>query len=89
MTNEQRRHSEEWRPPWPKNHPESLDWRVSRLEETADHHSDRIDELSARPSIPSAHWVRVACLLCLLLFGLTGHLSPDQVKALALKALGL
>ena len=92
MTDKQQRLSAAWPPNWRPSDPDSLDWRTSRLEVAADAHEDRITALESRPRLPdleSLPWPRILGLLALLGLGLTGHVSPEQLRALALKALGL
>lgn len=86
------RHSSEWPPPLPKDHPTALDWRVSRLEQTIDRHSDHIEELHESPVHKVAHalpWLRIIGLCGLLVLGLGGHLSPEQIRAILLRMVGL
>jgi hypothetical protein len=85
MRKRRERLSASWPPPFPKNHPTSLDWRVTRLEE-------HVDEILERPSLPDVGgwpWMRIIGVLLLLGLGARGHLSWEQVAQLVGRMFGL
>lgn len=72
-------------PPHVRNDPEVINWRL-------DDHGRRIGELEARPHLPKLDrvpWLQLAGLLALLILGALGHLSPADMKGLALRSLGM
>ena len=59
--------------------PRVLDWRVTRLEEIAEHHQhSKLD----RPHMPDPSWLPVVGVALALILGLTGLASPAEMKSL-------
>ena len=72
--------SREW-PPALRQNADVHEWRLSEAEKAI----DQINERHAIPSIPSKEAIGYGLLLIL---GLSGHLSPETIKAVAFKLLG-
>ena len=86
MTPPHRRLSGEWPPPFPRDHPQSLDWRTTRLEESHDQLNDRVDHIERRPHLPdfsSLPWLQIVGLLLLIALGVTGRISPETVEMMS------
>jgi hypothetical protein len=79
-------------PPHVRELPEVRELRLSTVELGLHQVETRLDKVEARPTLPTLDkipWLQIGGLILLLFLALAGHVSPAEVKTLALKGLGL